>query len=199
MELNDYIRRAKNPPKRELPVTFSAIELDNYKEIPYEKKKLLRAVSSHLSYDSFGDVYSEYRNKKGQYSYYQSQSEDGVRGVVRVTICTLEGSYDIPKPISKEKLDYEYNRCVKVGSQRYIHFDIVTYDSPEEECFDRHLHLFYTEDGGVFISSGGAEEIQRLTVDQLGNILANTCIEQETRDAYAREQRLAAQKTRGRR
>lgn len=194
MELEDYIHRVKNPPKREVPVTFAAIDIDAFDEISSEKKRLFRAVPSQLSSNCFSDVYTEYQNKDSQFSYYQSQSDDGLRGLVAVQICEEVGPYDVLQQISKEKLDYEYGRCVKVGSQRYVHFDITSYKSMEESCLDRHFHAFFTEDGRVFINKASAFEIQKLTVDQLGTLLAHACIDKEEQTARKIEYRRAHQK-----
>lgn len=178
MRLDDYIREIqeeKKPKKQEL--YFSALELSNYPNISSKKKELLESVFEHISKERFMDAVYMHERSISEYAYYQSYSKDGTRGLVRVKICDLMGSYDIPEKVGPSKFYAEYNRGPKIGEQKYTFIKIQTYYDRNDPEFSRYMTIFYTADGKVFIDSYAAGEIEKKSETELGRSLAYKCIE----------------------
>ena len=187
MRLEDYIDKAKNPVVKKPKIGFAALELDYYDNISSEKKKLIEAVFNHLSKDDYYDVLDRYNKEMAKCAYYQSVSTTGVRGLIRIEICDLYGSYDLTRAIPKDKFFEDYNSRYMIGEQKYKEVKAMTHRDFNDSCFDRYMTLFYTADGGVFLGKDSAEEIEKLSLDKLGDLLANICINDE-KDAARRKE-----------
>ena len=191
MYLDDYIEQIKEERKPKKPeLYFSALELKNYPNISNKKKQLLKSVFNHISKEAFMDATYRYNNSLSEYAYYRSYSTDGTRGLIRVKICTLEGSYDMPYHIDSNKFYSEYNRGIKIGEQKYTSIKILTYYDRNDPEFSKYMTIYYTADGKIFIDSYAAEEIEKKSEEDLGRLLAYKCIElDEEKERYKKRRR----------
>lgn len=179
MNLDNYINNLKNKPKNEhSKIYFSQFDIDSFDNISDEKKELIRQLYHYLDEDLFRDIFDRYYNDLKEYAYYQSCTDEGVRGLVGVSTCELVGSYDMPVRVSQERFDKQYNKGLKVGSQKYTTVSYMThYDS--NDGFHSYITIFYFSDGNVFISYNTAYELEKMSVDELGNALASICLQLE--------------------
>ena len=189
MNLNDYINDIKNPPRRpDLPPTIECYELEAFNELSDEKKELLREVLPYFEKRSFRTALERYEANSSEYAYYQTCSDSGYRALARVKICDFRGNYCYPYPVSAEKFYKEYSKGKKVGSQKYTSFKIQThYDVDGED--NRYTEVYYTEDGGVFLTTYGAEVFAKMTDDEVGLCLARVCINLEEQAARLKKYR----------
>ena len=191
MRLEDYINGVKNPPKKPEPeVVFSALDLDSYNTISEAKKSLIKEVFDHLDSESFKSATYRYEHESSEYGYYQSRSNNGLRGLVRILLCYTHGSYDERlERIPQEKFDREYGRCVKAGSQEYTSIQLLRHHDPEEGT-SYYSDFYFTNDGRVFIGTGTAEFVASLSEEQLGYMLARKCVEMDEHREKNRQYRL---------
>lgn len=191
MRLEHYINRQKNPqPKKEPEVVFYALDIDSFDTISNGKKQLVKEVVSHLDSEQFKDVHYRYEHGTSEYGFYQSESADGLRGLVRIKLGNTRGSYDERlEKYPRDKFNKEYGRCVKAGSQRYTSIQLLRYHDVEEGTH-YYTQIFFTDDGKAFVDRGGAEFIAGLSEGQLGNALARKCVEIEQQREKNRQYRL---------
>lgn len=179
MNLNDYINDAKNySRKTDTPPVIEYYELEAFDEISEEKKELLRDVLPHFEKRTFRSALERYESNSSEYAYYQTYSDTGLRALARVKICDFRGNYCYPEPVSAKNFYKEYSKGKKVGSQRYTSFKIQTYYDVDGED-NRYTEVYYMEDGGVFLTTYGAEVFKNMTIDQVGACLAGVCIRLE--------------------
>ena len=181
MRLEDYIDKAKNPVVKKPKIGFAALELDYYDNISSEKKKLIEAVFNHLSKDDYYDVLDRYNKEMAKCAYYQSVSTAGVRGLIRIEICDLYGSYDLTRAIPKDKFFEDYNSRHMIGEQKYKEVEGKTQSRYFNTNYEYKVNIIYTADGGVFLEPRFAKQIEAFTLDELGNCLADICIKEEER------------------
>ena len=180
MRLEDFIQEIKNSQKvKEPEIRFIALDINSYPNISKNKKELLKSVYNYFDDEKFMDAIYRYEHDDAEYAYYQSCSNDGTRGLIRVKICDLKGSYDIPCHIDKNKFYHEYNRGVKTGAQKYTFINILTHYDRNDPEFSSYITIYYTIDGKIFVSPGAAKEIEKKSELELGKILAYKCIELE--------------------
>jgi len=181
MNLEGYISNYKNPPKKERQLEFAALELYYYKDIDRKKKNLIRETFKHISKDNFHDAL-EIREKAFEtHAFYQSASESGIRGLVRIETCTEHGSYGFNEPIEEEKFFADYNSRYMVGEQKYKYVQSLLYKDVNDSEFSAYMGIYYTLDGCVFLDRFSAKQIENMSIDELGNHLADICIKEEER------------------
>ena len=180
MNLEGYISNYKNPPKKERQLEFSAVELYYYKDIDRKKKKLLRETFKHLCKDDFYDALERREKAVDTSAYYQSASESGIRGLVRIETCTENGKYGLTRPIEEEKFFADYNSRYMIGEQKYKVVESIinsyTFNDNEQNTY---MKIFYTADGCIFLDRFSAKQIEIMNIDELGNHLAEICIKEE--------------------
>ncbi|MBQ6546600.1 MAG: hypothetical protein IJL74_01210 [Bacilli bacterium] len=190
MKLEDYINSMKIPSKRKMPeIKFTACNIDNYDNISEDKKELIKEVFFYLSEDLFMDVFERRERQISEYAYYQSRSNEGERVLVRIRICDFPKNSNMLQPISRDRFDAEYNRCAKVGAQKYANVNFLIYRDADDSGCDRYMEIYYMDDGSVFLDSSTANIIKKINVNDLGKYLARVCIEwmeEEKEHGYSR-------------
>ena len=180
MKLEDYIEGIKNPKRKMTPeVKYTALDLDSYTFLPLDKKELIKAVFPYLREDMFMDIFERYENEDSEYAFYQTCSEGKINLLLRVKICDLVDNRSRLQAVPRDKFDSEYNRCVKVGSQKYADIKIFPYYNLSQGFSDSYIQIYYTDDGKVFIDSTAANTIKKMDVNDLGKSLAKFCIDCE--------------------
>ena len=185
MRLEDYINNVKNPPKKEHKTYLVAWELDSFPKISDKKKELIKAAFRQFDDILFEDAEDRYRREASANAAYQTVDENGTKGLSTIKICDLVTSYDLTQAIPEEEFRASYSKVYKVGSQRYLDVTLHTHFSMEEECMNRYAHLTYCSDGNIFLDHQSAWEIERISVDELGNLLARQCVDLEN-ESYRR-------------
>ena len=162
--------------KKEKEVSFGAVDINYYDGISEEKKEIIKDVFLYLNDDSFEDATTRYVNGTDDYGYYQSESSDGIRGLVPVSLCNLGVDYSIKTPIPKEEFEEDLGRCVHVGSQKYATVQIRTKGVTE---YPSYMSLIYTDDGHIFVSENGATALKAMDTDYLSEVLGDIWIAEE--------------------
>lgn len=185
MKLEDYIDQVKSPRKKmAFEPKFSAVDIDHCNNISEDKKELIKAVFPYLAENLFMDLVDRYENEASEYAYYRAHSMDGFDLLVRTKICDFVDNHGVFKAISKESFYDEYNKCKKTGAQKYADVEILIYHAVEDYKKDNYIHIYYTDDGNVFLDSIASYTISRMPEADLGKCLAKFCLgcmEQEKR------------------
>ena len=181
MKLEDYINNYRKPKEEKPKLEFSAFELYYYKDIDRKKKKLLRETFKFLGTDDFCDALERREKAIDTSAYYQSASESGIRGLVRIETCTENGKYGLTRPIEEEKFFADYNSRYMIGEQKYKVVEGKTQSRYFNTNYEYKVNIIYTADGGVFLEPRFAKQIEAFTLDELGNCLADICIKEEER------------------
>lgn len=171
MKIEHYINEI-NKPKEKKQQLLSLRDIDSFKEIPEDKKELVKSVTPHLLRETFVnglELYNDYRTPAQEYGYFQTRDVDGVRGLKSI-LYRWEGKYsfDPYEVLSEEDFSNQYNNIEKVGSQDYARLTLSRKIYDEYENYS----IFYTLDGNVFISDGTAFFIKVTKMDELGTKLA---------------------------
>ena len=192
MTLEDYINSIRKPAKRKFPEDrFTATELSCYDNISEEKKELIRSAFSYLNDYLFMDVFDRYEKQVCEYAYYQYCTNEGLRVLIRIKVCDLIGFPDVLRPIPENRFYEEYNRCSKIGSQKYADVKILAQRDQDDPNYDYYIKIFYMYDGSVFLDSTAANVIKNMKVNDLGKYLAKVCIE-----CIEKEEKLGYQRVR---
>jgi len=187
MKLEDYINNIKNPRKNiKTDVKYTALDIDSYNFISWEKKELVKAVFPYLADDMFMDIFERYEQENSEYAFYQSRSSGKLDLLIRVKICDVVDNYKNLRAVSREKFDAEYNRCAKTGSQKYADAKVLAYRDPDDGFHDYYMDIYYTDDGKAFVDSTVANAINKMGVNDLGKALARFCIDCEKEKGRSR-------------
>lgn len=177
MELKDYIYQYKHPIQKKPKVHVFGKELDSCEALSENKKRLIRDAFYEIGERHFQDAVERWNQSSSEYALYQTETEDGQRGLGQIKICNLVGSYDICERIPEEEFFQNYYRCVKIGSQKYVEIRVVAYVT----SYDKHeigSVIYFFSDGTVFLpDSIGEDRIAGMEEEKLGYQLARQCVE----------------------
>lgn len=169
MNLDGYIKRRKEEEKSpKTDITFSALDINCYENISDEKKELVRDMFSHIDDNEYFNIFDRWLFGSDVYGYYQSESENGTRGLVQIQI--VDGGHS---SLSEHYVCEEYNKGLKVGGQNYSSVYLIFHEKGSS------INIFYVSDGNIFLDEGSALAMEKISVDELGDALADVCIEKE--------------------
>lgn len=90
------------------------------------------------------------------------------------------------RPITEDKYQETAKRYKRVGSQKFYDLNFDNYYFLIKSAKMEHEHIYYTDDGYIYVSPNCAEKLQKIDIDEFGMFLAKKA-ETEKRKAKIKQ------------
>lgn len=152
------------------------VEVNYFDEIDYDKKELLKSVSSFISknaYDNIFELYNNFKIPPYDYSYVQCLAKNGRTRLLVPVSLTKDINEDI-KVVKEEDFRKEVSKYTLVGSQNYSSINL---KSAHSEI--GYKNIFFTDDNNAFIPPDLRYYLEKVNIYTLANELIKACKKEE--------------------
>lgn len=152
------------------------VEVNYFDEIDYDKKELLKSVSSFISkntYDNIFELYNNFKIPPYDYSYVQCLAKNG-RTRLLVPVSLTKDINDDIKVVKDEDFRKEVSKYTLVGSQNYSSINL---KSAHSEI--GYKNIFFTDDNNAFIPPDLRYYLEKVNIYTLANELIKACKKEE--------------------
>lgn len=152
------------------------VEVNYFDEIDYDKKELLKSVSSFISknaYDNIFELYNNFKIPPYDYSYVQCLAKNGRTRLLVPVSLTKDINEDI-KVVKDEDFRKEVSKYTLVGSQNYSSINL---KSAHSEI--GYKNIFFTDDNNAFIPPDLRYYLEKVNIYTLANELIKACKKEE--------------------
>lgn len=164
--------------------SLNLVEVGYFSEIDYDKKELLKSVSSFISkntYDNIFDLYNNYKIPPYEYSYVQCIARNKRTKLLIPITLTEDMDEDNIKVVSEEDFRKEISKYTLVGSQNYSSIHLKGAHSEIG-----YKNIFFTDDDNAFIHPDLRYYLEKVNVYTLANDLMRA-VHGEEKDAKRRK------------
>lgn len=164
--------------------SLNLVEVGYFSEIDYDKKELLKSVSSFISkntYDNIFDLYNNYKIPPYEYSYVQCIARNKRTKLLIPITLTEDTDEDNIKVVSEEDFRKEISKYILVGSQNYSSIHLKGAHSEIG-----YKNIFFTDDDNAFIHPDLRYYLEKVNVYTLANDLIRA-VHKEEKDAKRRK------------
>ena len=164
--------------------SLNLVEVGYFSEIDYDKKELLKSVSSFISkntYDNIFDLYNNYKIPPYEYSYVQCIARNKRTKLLIPITLTEDMDEDNIKVVSEEDFRKEISKYTLVGSQNYSSIHLKGAHSEIG-----YKNIFFTNDDNAFIHPDLRYYLEKVNVYTLANDLIRA-VHKEEKDAKRRK------------
>lgn len=152
------------------------VEVNYFDEIDYDKKELLKSVSSFISkntYDNIFELYNNFKIPPYDYSYVQCLAKNG-RTRLLVPVSLIKDINEDIKVVKDEDFRKEVSKYTLVGSQNYSSINL---KSAHSEI--GYKNIFFTDDNNAFIPPDLRYYLEKVNIYTLANELIKACKKEE--------------------
>lgn len=170
------IKRFLNDDEMNEPI-LNLVEIGYFNEIDYDKKELLKSVSSFISkntYENIFDLYNNYKMPPYDYSYVQCIAKNKSTKLLVPVQLTEDLDEDNIRVVSEEDFRKEISKYTLVGSQNYSSINL---KSAHSEI--GYKNIFFTDDDNAFIHPDLRYYMEKVNIYTLANELIKAVKEEE--------------------